>query len=150
MTPASAPNLATASTPSSAPDAEPLFETVRDILVDCLACEPENVVPQAGFFDELGGESIEVLDFSFRVERALRIAPPLKRFQIAERWTFDEQGRVTQATREWLTAEMSTLGLPSPEFDSLRTYHDLLTVEFLMATIRHAVAERDHQATVAT
>jgi acyl carrier protein len=127
------------------PATDPLFETVRDILVDCLGCEPEDIVPSARFFGELGGESLDGLDFSFRVERALRIAPILKRFQIADRWQFDEQGRALPETRDWLDGEMATLGLTAPDYDQLRTYEDLLTVEFLMAAIRHEVAERDRR-----
>jgi acyl carrier protein len=122
---------------------DPLFETVRDILVDCLACDPDDVVPSARFMDELEGESIDVIDFSFRVERALRITQPLKRFQINDRWQFDDQGRALPETRDWLDGEMAALGLPAPEYAQLRTYQDLLTIEFLMAAIRHEVAERD-------
>lgn len=124
-------------------DIDPLFATVRDILVDCLECEPEDVVPTARFFDELGGESLDVLDFTFRVDRALLIASPLKRFQIAERWRFDEQGRALPETRDWLDGEMAVLGLAAPDYDRLRTYEDLVTVEFLMAAIRYEVGERD-------
>lgn len=46
-----------------------IFEDVKEILVDSLGVEPEEVTPAANFFHDLGGESIDVLDLSFHCEK---------------------------------------------------------------------------------
>lgn len=51
------------------PDYETTLEVVRDILVDILAVEPEEVTPDANFFHDLSGESIDVLDLQFHCEK---------------------------------------------------------------------------------
>jgi acyl carrier protein len=126
-----------------------MFEAVRKILVECLACEPHEVTPSVRFHDLEPDESIEFLDFTFRVERAFQIQRPFDRYLNTKRWRFDEHGRITRETQVWLTAEWVALGLPAPDFENIRSYTDLLTVEFFTAAIRHAVDERDRPATAA-
>jgi hypothetical protein len=128
------------------PSGDPMLEGVRNILVECLACEPHEVTPSVRFHDLEPDESIEFLDFTFRVERAFQIQRPFDRYLNSKRWRFDEHGRITRESQEWLTAEWGVLGLAAPDFKNIRSYTDLLTVEFFTAAIRHAVAERDRPA----
>ena len=46
-----------------------LYEQVKDVIVEVLAVEPDEVIPTARFFDDLGGESLDVIDMSFHCER---------------------------------------------------------------------------------
>jgi acyl carrier protein len=144
MTPTTISPVTQASDP---PSGDPMFEAVRKILVECLACEPHEVTPSVRFHDLEPDESIEFLDFTFRVERAFQIQRPFDRYLNTKRWRFDEHGRITRESQEWLTAEWGVLGLPAPDFEKMRSIKDLLTVKFFTAAIRHAVAERDRQAT---
>lgn len=143
MTPTTSASVTQNPAPASG---DPMFEAVRKILVECLACEPHEVTPSVRFHDLVPDESIEFLDFTFRVEKAFQIHRPFDRFLNTRRWRFDMWGRITQETQEFLTAEWIALGLPAPDFENMRSYTDLLTVEFFTAAIRHAIAERDRQA----
>jgi acyl carrier protein len=43
---------------------------VRDAVCEALALEPDEVTPEATLTDELGAESIDLLDVLFRIERS--------------------------------------------------------------------------------
>lgn len=47
-----------------------IFDNVRDVLVDALAVDEDEVKPEATIFGDLGAESIDVLDISFKLEQA--------------------------------------------------------------------------------
>ena len=42
---------------------------IREILVKTLGVEPAEITPSANFFHDLGGESLDVIDMSFRCDR---------------------------------------------------------------------------------
>ena len=43
-----------------------VMQEIRPIVAEVLGLEPEEVTPAARFFDDLGGESIDILELSFR------------------------------------------------------------------------------------
>jgi acyl carrier protein len=47
-----------------------IFVKVRDVLVDALAVDEEEVTPQATLTGDLGAESIDFLDIVFKLEQA--------------------------------------------------------------------------------
>lgn len=49
------------------------FDRVRDVLVDALAVEPEEIRPDSSLYQDLGAESIDLLDITFRLERTFNI-----------------------------------------------------------------------------
>lgn len=52
---------------------EELFGVVRTAVVDALGVDDDEVTPQATLLDELGAESIDLLDILFRLERKLGV-----------------------------------------------------------------------------
>jgi len=68
---------------------------VREQIVQVLSVEPEEVTPSARFFADLGGESIDLLDLSFRLEKKLGTKIQFDRMFSAEELPRDEQGRLT-------------------------------------------------------
>lgn len=50
-----------------------VFGIVQEILVDSLGVEHEEVIREARFFNDLGGESIDVLDLTFRCEQRFEV-----------------------------------------------------------------------------
>jgi acyl carrier protein len=50
-----------------------IFAKVRDVLVDALAVDEEEVTPQAMLTADLGAESIDFLDIVFKLEQAFGI-----------------------------------------------------------------------------
>jgi len=50
-----------------------IFENIKSILSDALEVEPEIVTPGSLVIDELGAESIDILDISFRIEKTFNL-----------------------------------------------------------------------------
>jgi len=50
-----------------------IFGTVQTAVVDALGVDEDEVTPQATLLDELGAESIDLLDILFRLERKLGV-----------------------------------------------------------------------------
>ena len=50
-----------------------LFESVASAVADALGAEPEEVTLDATLLDDLGAESIDLLDILFRIERSLGV-----------------------------------------------------------------------------
>jgi acyl carrier protein len=55
---------------------EQVFEQVRDVLVDALGVDEEEVTGKATLMGDLGAESIDFLDIVFRLEKAFGIKVP--------------------------------------------------------------------------
>jgi acyl carrier protein len=47
-----------------------IFGKVKDVLVESLGVDDDEVTPQASLFGDLGAESIDILDISFQLEQA--------------------------------------------------------------------------------
>lgn len=50
-----------------------VFEKVQEVLEEALGVDPEEVTPTATIGEDLGAESIDYLDISFRLEKAFDI-----------------------------------------------------------------------------
>jgi acyl carrier protein len=55
---------------------EEIFEKVRDALVEALGVDDDEVTPDAKISADLGAESIDFLDITFRLEKAFDIKIP--------------------------------------------------------------------------
>jgi acyl carrier protein len=67
------------------PDREEVFEKTKEILVDTLGVDEEEIVPEATLVYDLGAESIDFLDISFRVEKEFGVKFPEREIaQLAE------------------------------------------------------------------
>src|SRR3954466_7155049 len=58
------------------PTNDEVFEKVRSTLVDALGVDEDDVTPDATLFEDLGAESIDLLDIVFRLERTPGIKIP--------------------------------------------------------------------------
>jgi acyl carrier protein len=58
------------------PTNDEVFEKVRSTLVDALGVDEDDVTPDATLFEDLGAESIDLLDIVFRLERNFGIKIP--------------------------------------------------------------------------
>lgn len=54
-------------------DQQDVFNKVRQVLVDALGVDEDEVTPQARLSSDLGAESIDYLDITFRLEKAFGI-----------------------------------------------------------------------------
>ena len=112
---------------------------VREQIADCLATEIEEVVPDANFFTDLGGESIDVLDLTFRLEKALGVRPNFAVMKDEAALDFDEAGRLTSESLARARSLFPDLPLPEAESVSPR---DLFTVQMIEAIVARAIASR--------
>ena len=90
-----------------------IFEKIQEILVDALAVDDDEVTPEAKLIADLGAESIDILDISFKLEQEFG-------FKIAQGELFPEgvtqdpefvqDGKVTEKG-------LSTLKERVPHFD---------------------------------
>ncbi len=58
------------------PSRDEIFEKVRDVLVDALGVDDDEVTPAARLNADLGAESIDFLDIVFRLEKAFSVKIP--------------------------------------------------------------------------
>lgn len=49
------------------------FENVRDIIVDTLSCEAENVKPDTNLIEDLEADSLEIVELSMALQEELGI-----------------------------------------------------------------------------
>lgn len=68
---------------------EEVFEKVREAFVEALGVDDEEVVPEARIFDDLGAESLDLLEIVFLLERAFDIKIPRGGIQEASQQGLD-------------------------------------------------------------
>lgn len=110
---------------------------VREQIAECLAADLDEIVPAANFFNDLGGESIDVLDLTFRIEKRLGVRPNFAVMKEEAALDFDESGRLTPES----LAKARTLfpDLPIPA-DGTIAPRDLFTVAMIEAIVARALA----------
>ncbi|MBI2350802.1 MAG: acyl carrier protein [Deltaproteobacteria bacterium] len=60
---------------------EEVEKSMKEILIDALGVEEEKIVPEASLVHDLGAESIDFLDVSFRVQQAFGVELPNRAIQ---------------------------------------------------------------------
>ncbi len=75
-----------------------VLEEIRPMIADVLALELEEVTPPMRFLGDLGGESIEILELSFRLEKRFGRKINLQSVVPARDLEVDENRRLTPAS----------------------------------------------------
>lgn len=116
-----------------------LEDRVKEILVDVLAVEPEDLLPKARFFGDLDGESIEVLELSFQLEKKLGIKVDFAKVLGGGDVKIDEHGVVTADSLRRLSESYPFLRIdqvgPAPTPEDMKS---LLTVDVITHFVRLA------------
>lgn len=102
-----------------------LHTSVTAIIAGVLALEPEEVTANQNFFNDLGGESIDVLDLQFQVEKQLGVKVRFEEMVPSTSLALDDQGRLTPDVRARLSEEYPFL---RPGLDECQSPRDLMTV----------------------
>lgn len=109
------------------------------MLVDVLGVDDDEITPQARFYDDLGGESIDLLELSFKCEQHFGVKVPFQDMISPDELAFDGQGRPTEATLARLGEKFPFLDLTRYESEPASLHvQNLLTVQ----TIEHYVSQR--------
>lgn len=121
---------------------EQVLKDVVGITAEVLALGPEEVLPSSKFFEDLGGESIDVLELSFRCEQHFGI-----KLQFQDMWSADdletnEQGRLTPEALSALERRFPFLDYAAFTADPAKNrLTELFTVEAIAHLVRGALAE---------
>jgi len=87
-----------------------IFEEVREILVDALGADDDEVSESATLMGDLGAESIDFLDIVFRLEKAFGIKIPREELFPAESLMsnpeFVNNGKLTETGLEEMRSKM--------------------------------------------
>ena len=122
-------------------DRTEVFEKVRDVLVDALAVDEDEVTTEATITGDLGAESIDILDISFKLEQEFG-------FKIAQGELFPEgvmsdpefvqQGKVTDKGIETLRQSLPHFNFDKLEADRrVETVGQIFTVDALVNFCEH-------------
>lgn len=127
---------------------EQIHEGVLIDLAETLSCEIDDLKPEATFFNDLGGESIDLLDFSFSTRRRFGIEASFR--ELLEAWEVDPNGCISRNTIQRLehsfpriqwADRISSLNPSSPR--------DLLTVGLIEDILFHSQSANVDASTAA-
>ena len=116
--------------------------TVRRVIVDCLAVDEEDVTPEAQFFDDLGGESIDALDLGFRLDRHYGIQLHFQQISAVDKSSINEHGRLTAIGLEWFRERYPFVEVPVEAAEGVSP-RDLFTVGFITQAVEQALAAKE-------
>ncbi len=120
-----------------------VFEKVRDILVDALGVDDDEVTPEATLMGDLGAESIDFLDIQFRLEKDLDIKIPQGELfpdNLLQNPEFVQDGKVTEAGMVELKKRMSHVDFSEFESDpDINKITDLMKVDVLVKYVETKV-----------
>jgi len=108
---------------------------VQDALVETLAVEPEDVIPQARFFEDLEGESIDVLDLSFRLEKTFGVKIPLQ--ALSDHMQLTPAGILTEESADALAARFPFLMKLRDRQQMMEHPSDLFNVQTIVDLVDH-------------
>jgi len=117
-----------------------IFQKVKDVLVDALGVDDDEVTPTATLRGDLGAESIDFLDIVFRLEKAFGIKIPRGEMFPEDLFTNQEyvqNGRITPAG----LAEMKKR-MPHMDFSELEKDPDINKMQFTVNTVVNYIEQK--------
>ena len=131
-------------------DDKEIYEQVKEAVVEALGVEEEEVNPNAVLFDDLGAESLDLLDIVFRLEKTFNIKTPrggIQQDMLAAEGIKEEDvivdGALTALGAEKLQERM-------PEVDKSRIHEGfriddiatLFTVQTFVNIVKHQLGQK--------
>ena len=121
-----------------------IYAKVKDVLVDALGVDEEEVKPDSIIKDDLGAESIDFLDIMFRLEKAFNIKIPkgeLMPENVTNDTNFVENGIVKPAGIQMLKEKMPFSDFTEFEKDPrVEAMSKLFTVEMITKYVEGKLA----------
>ena len=122
-----------------------VFEEVKEVLIDALGLDDDEVVADATLMGDLGAESIDFLDIIFRLEKAFDIKVPREELFPAEAVLnnpdFVSGGKLTEKGLAELKDRMPHTDLTEFEKDpNVNNIADLFTVDAIVNFVEGKVA----------
>ena len=110
-----------------------VYAKVKDVLVDALGVDDDEVTPTATLRGDLGAESIDFLDIVFRLEKAFGIKIPRGEMFPEDVFTnpaYVQNNRITPAGMEEMKKRM-----PHMDFTELEKDPDINKMQFTVNTV---------------
>jgi acyl carrier protein len=120
-----------------------VFEKVKEILVDALGVDEDEVKPEASLMGDLGAESIDFLDIIFRLEKGFNIKIPRGEMfpDNLNNPELVQNGKITAAGLKMLKDRMPHVDFTEFEKDpDLSKITDLFKVQTIVNYIKTKVA----------
>lgn len=118
-----------------------IAEVVREQICDVLCVEPDAATPDARWFEDLDGESIDLLDLGFRLGKLYGKTIEIGR-QLSGEIDTDSRGVVSEAFREKLHTQFSFLPLERlPTEATAEDLKQLLTVDVITRFVELQVGQ---------
>jgi acyl carrier protein len=125
-----------------------ILEEIKPIVADILAVEPEEVRPESRFFEDLGGESIDMLELAFQLEKRYGTPIPVQKIAASDDLVTDTSGRLTDASLAAMRTKYPFLDYSRLEANPLKDrISELFTIE---ALARFVVAAMNSKSSCAT
>lgn len=127
-----------------------IFEKVRDAIVDALCAEDMEVTAESSLFEDLGAESLDLLDIIFRLEKTFGIKIPrgnLVLEMLATAGVREEDVIVDGAVTE-LGAKLLRQRMPEVKPEKIKTgfciddIPSLFTVQTFVKTVQEQLAAK--------
>jgi len=123
---------------------EDIFEKVKDTLIEALGVDDDEVTPEAKISADLGAESIDYLDITFRLEKAFDIKIPrgeLVPEQLLNDPQYVRNGKLTDEGLAELKKRMTHADLTEFEQDpEVGKIMDLFTVQTIINYVQGKLA----------
>ena len=113
-----------------------ILEKLREVLTDALGVDDDEVSPESKLVDDLGAESIDFLDITFRMEKAFGIKIDQGEMfpdNVLNDETYVQDGKVTDDGMKLLREQLPYADLDAFDADrSVDTFASIFTVETLV------------------
>jgi len=113
-----------------------VFEKVKEVLVNALAVDDEEVTKEAKLSADLGAESIDYLDITFQLEKAFGIKIPKGELipeNLFSNPEYVQNGKLTEKGLAELDARMAFADLSAFKADpDINKFRDIFTVDTLV------------------
>jgi acyl carrier protein len=120
---------------------EQIYDGLLIEIAECLSLEPDEIKPEHSFFTDLGGESIDLLDCSFKVKNRFQIEPKFP--GLLEVLEVDANGTIIQSSVARLAQMIPTIEwakrVAAVQNSDPR---DLLTVDLMAELLLHWQSEK--------
>lgn len=125
-------------------DRNEIFERVKDVLVEALAVDEDEVTPDASIRGDLGAESIDMLDISFQLEQAFEFKiqqGELFPENVTSDPEFVQEGRVTTKGLAMLQERMPHVDIGPLEVDPrVERIAEIFTVDTLVRFVERKLS----------
>lgn len=126
---------------------ESVLAEITPIVADILALEPDEVRPESRFFEDLGGESIDMLELSFQLEKRYGTPVPVQKIAASEDLNTDADGRLTAAALAHLKSSYPFLDYSGFEQDPAKSrITEMFTIEALARFVVAALGNKSATA----